>query len=162
MKRMILTAAIAGLLGFVVGNAFFFLASPLWFDREISEPLPPDLALEEIATGSFRDIDRLHRGSGNATLLRTAGGTSLIRLSDFRVTNGPDLKLWLVEATNIAASADVMATRWVSLGALKGNVGDQTYILPDDVDLSSFGSVVVWCELFGVLFSAADLVAVAR
>ncbi|MEL6921688.1 MAG: DM13 domain-containing protein, partial [Pseudomonadota bacterium] len=40
---------------------------------------------------------------------------------------------------------------------LKGNVGDQTYTIPADVDLKQYKSVVIWCEQFGVLFSPATL-----
>ena len=34
MKRYILIAVIAALVGFVGGNAFWYLASPIWIDVE--------------------------------------------------------------------------------------------------------------------------------
>ena len=46
---------------------------------------------------------------------------------------------------------------FVNLGKLKGNVGNQNYEVPDGVDISEYGSVVIRCELFGVLFSPAAL-----
>ena len=33
----------------------------------------------------------------------------------------------------------------VHLGALKGNVGNQNYEVPEDVDLSQYRSVVIYC-----------------
>jgi hypothetical protein len=45
--------------------------------------------------------------------------------------------------------------RFVALGALKGNIGDQNYAIPRAVDLSAYRSVVVWCKRFGVPFAAA-------
>lgn len=160
MKRLAVTAVVAGLVGFLVGNAFFYMVSPLFIDRAVSEALPPELALEVLATGSFRDADRLHSGSGTATLVRTVGGSGILRFTDFRVTNGPDLKVWLVAAPDVESSAEVTAGEWLSLGPLKGNVGDQNYLLPEGTDLSAWGSVVIWCERFGVLFSPATLVPV--
>jgi len=65
--------------------------------------------------------------------------------------------VWLVKAANPTTSADVKASEWVSLGQLKGNIGDQTYTLPDGIDAAAYGSVVIWCEMFGVLFSPAAL-----
>lgn len=162
MKRVVLTAIVAGLVGFAAGNAFFYLASPLWIDRQVSETLPPELMLEAVASGAFSDADQLHKGSGNATLVRTAGGIGILRFTDFRVTNGPDLKVWLVKSEDIKSSSDVTNSEWLSLGPLKGNVGDQNYVLPEDTDLSGYGSVVVWCEQFGVLFSAATLRATSK
>jgi hypothetical protein len=157
VKRILVTAVVAGILGFIVGNAFFYLASPLWIDREVSEALPPELMIEVIASGTFSDADQLHRGAGNATLVRTAGGIGILRFTEFQVTNGPDLKVWLVKAPDIKEASDVTDSEWLSLGPLKGNIGDQNYVLPEGTDLSEHRSVVVWCEQFGVLFSAATL-----
>ena len=46
---------------------------------------------------------------------------------------------------------------WINLGDLKGNIGDQSYIIPADVDLDMYKSVVIWCQPFGVLFASAPL-----
>ena len=161
MKRFLKIAIPVFLLGFIAGNAFWYLASPLWIDRVISEELPAELMLSELAAGQFRDTDAAHKGRGKAQLLSSAGGTVLLRLTDFEVTNGPDLEMWLVEAAEPATSADVKASKWVSLGPLKGNIGEQNYIVPQDANLAGFKSVVIWCEQFGVLFAAADLTATA-
>ena len=45
----------------------------------------------------------------------------------------------------------------LDLGELKGNIGDQNYEIPADLDLSQFKSVVVWCQPFRVPFNAAPL-----
>ncbi|MEE8262035.1 MAG: DM13 domain-containing protein [Gammaproteobacteria bacterium] len=47
----------------------------------------------------------------------------------------------------------------MSLGQLKGNIGDQNYAIPADTEVSKYQSVVIWCEQFGVLFSPAKLAA---
>ncbi|MCP4385349.1 MAG: DM13 domain-containing protein [Hyphomicrobiales bacterium] len=159
MKRIIVTAVVAGFFGFVVGNAFFYLASPLWIDREVSEALPAELMVSTIATGQFTDADSAHRGSGTAMLLETAGGVGVVRFTDFEVTNGPDLEVWLVKAADITSASDVTGSEWLSLGQLKGNIGDQNYLIPEGTNLSEYKSVVIWCEQFGVLFSPATLAA---
>jgi hypothetical protein len=156
-RGIIVTALVAGVVGFVAGNAFWYLASPLWIDRVVNEELPPELKIAALASGSFRDADAVHRGSGTATIYESATGARVLRLSGFRVTNGPDLKVWLVEAADISASQDVTASRWQSLGPLHGNIGDQTYPLPPGTNPAQFGSVVIWCEQFSVLFAAARL-----
>lgn len=43
---------------------------------------------------------------------------------------------------------------FVDLGTLKGNVGDQQYDIPDDVEVSEGWRVVVWCR--GFLVSSAE------
>jgi hypothetical protein len=113
--------------------------------------------MKTAAMGEFRDADSVHHGKGTATIFENDSGTKVLRFTNFESTNGPDLKVWLVKAENIKASADVKASTWVGLGPLKGNIGDQNYVIPSDVNLSDYKSVVIWCEQFGVLFSAADL-----
>ena len=67
------------------------------------------------------------------------------------------MKVWLVQHPSPTSSADVRNSEYVALGRLKGNVGHQNYDIPAEVDLADFGSVVIWCEQFRVLFSAAPL-----
>ncbi|OFZ88567.1 MAG: hypothetical protein A3F74_13440 [Betaproteobacteria bacterium RIFCSPLOWO2_12_FULL_62_58] len=51
----------------------------------------------------------------------------------------------------------VAKTMYVDLGRLKAFKGSQNYPVPPGVDLSKYGSVVIWCERFGVLISPAGL-----
>ncbi len=157
MRRFFITALVSGFIGFVAGNAFWYLFSPLWIDRVVSEGLPAELQMSVAAQGVFRNADAAHRGAGNATIYSTPAGSAVLRFTKFAATNGPDLKVWLVKAGDIRSSGDVTASEWVSLGPLKGNKGDQNYVIPQGTDLSGYQSVVIWCEQFGVLFAAADI-----
>lgn len=156
-RRMIAVALGTGVVGFVAGNAFWYLASPLWIDRVVSEELPAELQMKVAAKGEFRDADAVHKGKGLATIFETVAGARVLRFTGFETTNGPDLEVWLVKASGLKVSADVAASQWLSLGPLKGNVGDQNYVIPAETKLDDYKSVVIWCEQFGVLFSAADL-----
>lgn len=156
-KKLIAVALVAGLIGFVAGNAFWYLASPLWIDVVVAEGISEAEATEVIATGTFVDADRSHKGRGTATIYEGTEGRTTLRLSDFEVTNGPDLEVWLVANSDIGSGSDVTGSEWLSLGRLKGNIGDQNYDIPSDADLSKYKSVVIWCEQFGVLFSPATL-----
>ena len=46
---------------------------------------------------------------------------------------------------------------YVNIGKLKGNKGNQNYPIPDEVDVSIQGSVVIYCVPFHVIFSVASL-----
>ena len=101
------------------------------------------------------DADNFHQGSGTATIYELDDGSRVLRFEDFEVTNGPDLHVLLVPHGNPQTQDDI--TGYLDLGSLKGNIGDQNYELPDDLDLSQYGSVVIYCVPFHVLFSAASL-----
>lgn len=156
-KRYAAVAFVAGSVGFVAGNAFWYLASPLWIDEIVSEEFAAANSSQILRAGNFKDADGAHRGSGEATVYQAADGGQTLRFTNFEVTNGPDLKVWLVDKADIASASDVTSGQYLSLGPLRGNIGDQNYSVPANTDFSQYQSVVIWCEQFGVLFSAATL-----
>lgn len=125
-------------------------------DVVASESMPPE-SPRAVAQGHFVDVDVVHKGSGRATLYQLANNRHLIRFEDFRTTNGPALVVYLAKHPSPMQAADVVDGGYVSLGKLKGNVGNQNYEIPEDTDVSEYNSIVIWCELFSVLFSPASL-----
>jgi hypothetical protein len=106
-----------------------------------------------LASGTFAGADDFHQGSGAATIYRLDGGSHVLRLEDFEVTNGPDLHVLL--STSADPGADL--GQYHDLGSLKGNVGNQNYEIPADADITRYLSVVIYCEPFHVLFASATL-----
>jgi hypothetical protein len=97
-----------------------------------------------------------HGTSGNLLVLQDAQGTRYVRFEAFATDNGPDLFVYL--STNpIDGPEQAFDDDYVNLGRLQGNIGDQNYAVPPDVDLSRYRSVVVWCDRFDSAFGAAPL-----
>ncbi len=125
------------------------------------EPVAEDPAMPvdqpEVLTlveGGF--VDRSHPTEGRAVVLTDGTEQRFLRFEDFRTDNGPDLDVWL-SAAPPDAPLDELAADFVELGPLKGNVGDQNYEIPPDLDLDRYTTVVIWCTRFGVAFGAAGL-----
>ena len=156
-RQTFFVGALALIVGFVAGNAFWYLASPLWIDRVVAEDIGEALTAKVISQGKFGYVDALHHAEGTATIYEGVDGAKTLRFENFKATNGPDLKVWLVAKADVTTAEDVTGGEWVSLGPLKGNIGDQNYALPADIDLSRYQSVVIWCEQFSVLFSPATM-----
>ncbi len=113
-----------------------------------------DVTATEVRRGQFRDIDRVHQGSGDAILFQLSDGRHLLRFENFEFTNGPDLRVYLVPHAN---RDDTIVDGYIDLGQLKGNVGAQNYFVPVGVELGDELSVVIWCDPFRVTFSVATL-----
>jgi hypothetical protein len=114
-------------------------------------------AAKVLAQGQFHKADKA--GKGTATIYRLANGKRVLRLTDFAVDNGPDLHVRLIAANDAKDTASVAKTDHVELGKLKGNKGSQNYDVPDNVDLSKYKVVSIWCNRFSVNFAAAPLTA---
>ena len=110
-----------------------------------------------VAMGNFVDADAVHKGAGQATLYRLPDDRHVLRFEDFRTTNGPDLVVYLATHPAPTEASDITDGGFLSLGKLKGNVGNQNYVVPAGTAIDEFNSVVIWCELFDVLFSPAAL-----
>lgn len=125
-------------------------------DAETTESMPAEeSALVSLATGEFQDADEFHQGSGTATIYQLEDGSRVLRLENFEVTNGPDLRVLLASGASPANSDEL--GEYIELAGLKGNIGDQNYEIPDDVDVSLYSSVVIYCKPFHVVFSVASL-----
>ena len=110
-----------------------------------------------LKSGQFRDQDRFHRGTGTATIYSLADGTQLLRLTDLQVTNGPDLRVILTRSQNPEEAGQVTGPGHLELAKLNREHGKHNYPIPNDADVSTFNSVVVFCKPFRVIFSVASL-----
>lgn len=125
-----------------------YLGGPLFFDVEVNEEMPvSNLA---IPMGNFVGVgDGIHDAQGEVFIIEANDGSKFLRFENFRATNGPDLFVYL--------ATDETATDFVSLGRLKGNIGNQNYLIPPGVDLANQDTVLIWCKQFSVLFGSANL-----
>ncbi|MBI4143172.1 DM13 domain-containing protein [Candidatus Uhrbacteria bacterium] len=146
----------------------YVLISPLFITRRVAEELPMVLVNEmapasasaapkrtvpvELAYGSFVGLAG-HAAQGTARVIEIEGKRYVRFESDFRVTNGPDLFVYL--GKNGAYDPN---TR---LAALKGNEGSQNYELPVGAS-ATHDEVWVWCRAFSVPFGKAKLVPTTR
>jgi hypothetical protein len=106
-------------------------------------------------------ITHEHATSGDVQLVRLANGEVQLVLKNLKTSDGPDVRVWLTDQP--VDPADWYAFddgRWVELGPLKGNVGNQVYAVPAGTDLAGLRSVSLWCKRFSVSFGAAELRAV--
>lgn len=160
-------AILAGLVVFVV---VWFQPQKLFIEQTVNEGVPgvageddqpsPGGAsegrdsLSVLRAGRFQSLE--HETSGSARVIEVADGRLFLRFEDLDTSNGPDLRVYLSE---IPASDDWYAygKRFIDLGALKGNLGDQNYEIPQATDLSRYRSAVIWCRRFTVGFGVAPL-----
>ncbi len=161
----------------VVGVAALFALSPYFTESTIDEAIPTDAIIrsevenknnvasdqddtmmeEEMMksipmsyAGSFVGVgDGVHDAQGNAYTIALEDTSNVLRLENFKSTNGPDLYVYL--------STDENASDFVNLGALKASSGNQNYEIPDNTDLNKYNKVLIWCKAFGVLFGSAEI-----
>jgi hypothetical protein len=86
--------------------------------------------------------DGVHNAEGIAKEISLEDGRKFIRFENFKVTNGPDLFVYL--------ATDNSASDFIDTGRLMANIGNQNYEIPDGTDLAKY-------KAFSVLFGSAEL-----
>jgi hypothetical protein len=116
-----------------------------------------DSKAKTLETGTFHG--KVHSTSGRATIYQEEDGKIVLRLTNFKTSNGPDVHVILIAVKDANDDANFLKSgvERVELGSLKGNEGDQNYEIPSGTDLSKFQTVSVYCERFNANFGAAPL-----
>jgi len=137
---------------------YLFRPERLFVNQTVAEAFPAaPAATEPVAVLSGQFHSNAHETKGQATIYRFPDGRLVLRLTAFETSNGPDVQVYLVAAADVNENDEVKQAGFVTLGAMKGNVGDQNYDIPAGTDLSTFRSVTIWCRRFSVNFGTAPL-----
>lgn len=149
-KKPKLTMLVA--LPLLLGGWWLFRPERLFYDLAVMEKVPTNAKV--VASGRF--TSDAHETVGLAQILES-NGRWFVRLTDFKTSNGPQVKIWLIEGLDASTTEIVKVSKHIDLGAMKGNLGNQNYEIPPGVDLTKVGAVSVWCERFSVNFGGASL-----
>jgi hypothetical protein len=153
VRRIIIVIVVLALL---IGW-YAFRPERLFVNRQVSEAFPANQGpqAQDLASGTFYGI--MHPTAGTATIYRMGDGSHILRLTHFKTSNGPDVHIYMVAAADARDNASVERAGFIDLGVMKGNIGDQNYVLGPEVDLTKYRAVSVWCKRFSVNFGVAPL-----
>ena len=153
MKKLVLLIA-THVAALVVGFAAGVYALPI-----LTAPAAPSVdevtsaSRQAMFTGQFRkdlkDSDFLHWGEGTVTV----GPQSVTLMGS--LAPGPDYKLYL-SPEFVEAEADFirLKARMVRIADVR-TFKNFVVRIPDSIDVSSYNTVIVWCESFGQFITAA-------
>ena len=137
---------------------YAFRPERLVVNRRVNESFPLTQgasSAEIVESGTFYGV--MHPTTGTATIYRLGDGDRILRFTNFRTSNGPDVHVYLVAADDARDNISVTRAGFIDLGSIKGNIGDQNYALGADVDLTKYRTVSVWCKRFSINFAVAPL-----
>lgn len=106
-----------------------------------------------IASGSFMTVEQDHPTQGTARIINENGKRYLEFDGAFTTAQGPDVNVILHRNNSIPVN--LKEGEYITLAALKSFNGSQRYLLPENLDLSQYKSVGIWCREFNVTFGYA-------
>lgn len=145
-KRNVILSALAA-----AGLSFAAVSAPAFAQEEAAMAD----ASETLYSGVW--TKKTYRASGDWTIY-TENGKTYVQLSDdFRTRNAPDLKIFLSPRAAAETDNNNATAGSVLISPLSKNRGGQVYEIPATVDLADYKSILIHCERFSKLWSAADL-----
>ena len=103
-------------------------------------------------------VKKYYTVSGNWSIEVENNKTYLKLHEDFKTSKGPDLKLFITKKSAIdVGKKDAVEKYGLLLGDLKSIKGEQKYLIPSNILLTDYKSVVVHCEKYTKVWSAASL-----
>ena len=156
-KKVLLGAAAVVVIGI---GWYAFRPELLFVNESVNESFPAvaqaqSASPQAIAEGNFRGV--AHETKGVAKIFQLPDGKRVLRFTGFETSNGPDVRVLLVAASDANDNDTVKNAGYVEVGKLKGNMGDQNYDLPAGIDLNKYRAVTIWCNRFSVNFATAPL-----
>jgi electron transfer DM13 len=120
-----------------------------------AEPVAANKASSVLFSGDW--TKKSFKSSGTWEIF-SEGDKTFVKLSaDFKTRKAPDLKLFLsplaAQDTNGGNATDGSAL----VAPLTGNSGEQIYLIPDSIDFTQIKSILIHCEAYSKLWSAADI-----
>lgn len=107
-----------------------------------------------IASGSFVTVEQDHPTEGMARIVTENGKRYLEFDGSFTTAQGPDVNVILHRNSTIPVKPK--KEEYMTLTSLQSFEGAQRYLLPDNLDISQYKSVGIWCRKFDVTFGYAS------
>jgi electron transfer DM13 len=141
----------------LIAGWYWFRPERLVVNHRVNEAFPTsnESSAQILESGTFHT--GTHPTEGTATIYRMENGSRVLRFTNFRTSNGPDVHIYMVASDDARDDASVQNSAFVDLGIIKGNIGDQNYIIDSSLDLAKYRTVSVWCKRFSKNFGAAPL-----
>jgi hypothetical protein len=146
LTKTILAAAVIGLTGMAA-------CAPALAQTQIEASISQ--SVDYASSGDF--VRKSKKLKGSWTVEQRGEKTFIVFADDFRAANGPDLKIFLSPKSIGDATGKNAVDGSLNIGELKKTKGTQEYEVPAGINLADYGSVLVHCEAYSVLWGGGDL-----
>lgn len=151
MQRLSFSLALALTLG--ITTSYSVLAADRIANPSERESL--NILAQATKTVSNQFVSVEHPTQGQAKIIEVDGQKYLELGQDFQSDRGPALEVILHQDNSVGLQ--IKPDSYVSLGELQAFNGTQRYLIPENVDLTAYQSVAIWCEQFNATFGYAPI-----
>jgi hypothetical protein len=102
-------------------------------------------------------IDKERGVSGNWSLKQEGDNVYIVFHSNFKTKKGPDLKVFISKQDISTTNGKNAEKDAVLLKDLASNKGEQKYLIPSNIDISQYKSILIHCKKYAKLWGGGKL-----
>lgn len=102
-------------------------------------------------------IEKSYEVEGQWKIVKKGDAHYLTFDDDFDTKKAPDLKIFLSKLEASKVNDDNALLGSVRIAELKSYEGKQSFLIPKSINLTSYKTLLIHCEQYGVLWSVAKL-----
>ncbi len=136
----------------LIGASFSVALSPAAFAQDA---VAVEAVEADLPSGNF--IKKKKKLQGAWEVVQRDGNTYIKFADDFRASNGPDLKVFLSPLDVATVTGKTATEGALNIGELQKTKGAQEYLVPAEVNIADYASVLVHCEKYAILWGGGDL-----
>ncbi len=110
---------------------------------------------ETIKSGTW--TEKSYEVKGKWSIVKADDQYKIVLNDYFKTKNAPDLKIFLSKKSKGDLKSSNATKEAVFVSKLKSAKGGQEYVIPADVNIEDYQSIIIHCEEYSVLWSAASL-----
>lgn len=124
---------------------------------ESDQLFEPPAGAQDIANAEFTPVDAVRQAEGTLIIYQLPTQERILRIEpDFRSTRAPDVHLILTRNPDPTDERGV-GFDYIEIAPLRGNVGAQTYTLPEAVDFSRYPILALYSPSYDAVLATATL-----
>ncbi|GAB5492186.1 MAG: hypothetical protein Phog2KO_24010 [Phototrophicaceae bacterium] len=125
--------------------------------EEVASPFEAPSGATLIATGIWLGVDEVRQAEGDASIYQLSDGSRIIHFEDnFSSSRAPDIHIVFTRNPDPSDERGV-GVDYIDIGALRANVGAQTYTIPAGVDFSRYPVMALYSVEFDQILAALTI-----
>lgn len=123
---------------------------------KIEKTVKPEKVTPIVDESKHTFVKKKNKINGDWSFKQEGNKTYLIFYGNFKTKKGSDLEIFLTKKNMDQVTSKNALEASIFLENLKSNSGEQKYLIPSNIDLSQYKSIIIHCKKYTILWGGSN------